>query len=111
MAALDDYRARTHLDQLSRGRFHVRYIFDCQAGENFGFRDIRGDDTGALQQFRSDKFNSGGVEKLRAAGRFHHGVMHDVRKFVRIEEFRNHNGVAAVAKHSDFHSGDLAIVG
>src|SRR6266550_8817354 len=36
--------------------------------------------------------------------------MHDVRKFVRVEEFRHHHGVAAVAEHPDFHGGDLAIL-
>ena len=37
--------------------------------------------------------------------------MHDVGKFVRVEEFRDHHRVAAVAEHSDFHRSDLAILG
>jgi len=32
-----------------------------------------------------------------------------VREFVGIEEFRHNDGVAAVAEHSDFHGGDIAI--
>ncbi len=35
--------------------------------------------------------------------------MDDVGKLVGIEEFRNDDGVAAVAEHSDFHRGDVAI--
>ncbi len=34
-----------------------------------------------------------------------------MRKFVRIEEFRHHDRVTAVAKHSDFHSSNITILG
>jgi hypothetical protein len=37
--------------------------------------------------------------------------MHDVRKSVRIEEFRDHHRVAAITEHPDFHRGDFAILG
>jgi len=67
VAAFDDYGARAHLDDFARGGFHVGYIFDGQPGENFGFRHIWSDDAGALQEFGGDKFNSGGLEELRAA--------------------------------------------
>src|SRR5256886_12557765 len=67
MAALDNDGASAHLDDLARGRFHVRDVFDGQPGENFGFRNVRGDDAGALQQFSGDVFDARGVEELRAA--------------------------------------------
>jgi len=50
-----------------------------------------------------------GVEEFGTAGRFHHRVMHDVGEFVGIEEFRHDDSIAAIAEHSDFHSGDVAI--
>src|SRR4029077_14736376 len=46
----------------------------------------------------------------RTARGFHHGVEHDVGKFVGVEEFRDHGGVAAVAEHSDFHGGNVAVL-
>src|ERR1700694_1716227 len=32
VAALDDHRVSAHLDELARGRFHVRDVFYCQPG-------------------------------------------------------------------------------
>src|SRR5205823_486432 len=111
VAALDDYRARTHLHDLARGGFHIRDVFDGHPGENFGFRDVRGDDAGALQEFSGDVFDARGVEEFRATRRFHDRIVNDVGKLVSVEEFRDHHGVAAVAEHSDLYRGDLAIPG
>ena len=110
MAAFDDYGARAHLHDLARGGFHVSYILDGQPGENFGFGNIWGDDGGALQEFRGDKFDSGGIEKFGAARRLHHRVMDDVCELVGIEEFGNYHRVASIAEHSNFYGSDVAIL-
>jgi len=106
VAALDDYGARSHLDDLARGGFHVGYIFDGQPIENFRFGNVRCDDAGTLQEFGGDVLDSGGVEEFPHRWRTHYGVMKDVGKFVGIEEFSDHDGIAAIAEHSDFHRGD-----
>ena len=36
--------------------------------------------------------------------------MHNVRKFVRIQKFRDHYRIPAVSEHSDFHCRDIAIL-
>jgi len=37
-------------------------------------------------------------------------IEHDVGKLVSVEEFTDDDGVTAVAEHSDFHRGDVAIL-
>ena len=35
--------------------------------------------------------------------------MHHVRKFVRVQKFRDDYGIAAVPKHPDFYAGNFAV--
>src|SRR5260370_40365129 len=71
VATLDDHGAGAHFDQLARGGFHVREVFDGQPSENFSFGDVGGDDAGALQEFGGDGLDASGGGELRTAGGFH----------------------------------------
>ena len=110
MAAFYDDGVGAHFNDFSRGGFHVGNVFDGQAGEDFGFRDVGRDDAGALEQFGGDIFNAAGIEELRAAGGFHYGVVDNVREFVGVEKFADDYGVTAIAEHADFYRSDVAVV-
>ena len=108
--ALDDHGGRAHLHDLPRRRFHICHFFYDRARQNLGFRNIRGNDARALQQFRRDVFDSARIEELRSARRPHHRVEHHLSKLVRLEKFSHNHGIAPVAQHADFHGSDVAII-
>ncbi len=51
-------------------------------------------------------FMPAAIQQFRTARRFHHRIVHDMREFVRVQKFRHHRGVSAVAQHSDLHRRD-----
>src|SRR5580698_9708300 len=110
VAAFDDDGVRAHLYDFFCGCFHVADFFYRHASENFGFWNIWRDDRRTLQELRHHKFDPGGVEQLRSAGRFHDRIVDDMLELVRVEKFGDNGRVSAIAEHPDLHRRDFGIV-
>jgi len=92
-----DYRARAHFRQFARCSFHRSQILYFQAGQSFRFRHVGREHGGSLKQFRRQIFDATGIKQFRPRGRFHHRIMHYNRELVRVQKFRDHYGIAAIA--------------
>jgi len=87
-----------HFDDLARRAASISATSLIVSPVRTRFRHIRGDDRSAFQHFRGDKFGFRLHRGVRRRSRIHDGIVHDVRKFVSIEEFRT-TRVTAVAQH------------